>query len=151
MRRLFYALSTVCLASCNQQVEEPPASAVDEAAATPPVPTAPLLSGADLVRVCKGGIAFRNNRPVEGIDASNREGTVRLTYTRPDDGKFFAYDCRVDAAQVRYRMIDEAGPGSGPGVWSGRGSTTTFEIKPDGVVYKDVFNDGSEVSKKIDI
>ena len=75
---------------------------------------------------------------------------VRLSYTR-DDGKSFRYDCRVNGANVQTRMIDEAGPGSGPGQWSGRGSTTTFVLGPDTIRIMEGFSDGSNDEGVIEI
>lgn len=109
------------------------------------------LSEVDLLRVCKGGAAFRNGRDVSGIEARITDNEiVRLSYTR-DDGKAFRYDCKAESNVLRYRMIDEAGPGTGPGTWSGRGSTTTFELFPDAVEYTDVFGDGSSDTDRIQI
>ena len=109
------------------------------------------LSEVDLLRVCKGGAAFRNGRKVSGIEAQiTDKDIVRLSYTR-GDGKVFRYDCKAESNALRYRMIDEAGPGTGPGTWSGRGSKTTFEIFPDSVEYTDVFGDGSSDTDRIQI
>lgn len=109
------------------------------------------LSDADLLRVCRAGAAFRVGRSVEGIDA-NVTGAqmVHLSYTR-DDGKFFRYDCKAEGDTLRFRMIDEAGPGTGPGTWSGRGSKTTFKLYPDAVELTDDFFDGSTDTKRIEI
>lgn len=109
------------------------------------------LTPADLVRVCKAAQAFSVGRSVDGIKASVRpDDIVRLSYTR-DDGKAFRYDCMVEGNEVRTRMIDEAGPGSGPGAWSGRGSTTTFVLGKGSVRLKQVFSDGSVDEGSINI
>lgn len=42
-------------------------------------------------------------------------------------------------------MIDEAGPGTGPGTWSGRASTTTFEIFPGEIEFIDDFFDKDRI------
>lgn len=103
----------------------------------------------DLIRVCKAGAAFRNGRSVQGINAKvTKEQQVSLAYTR-DDGKQFEYDCVVEGNVLRFRMIDEAGPGTGPGIWSGKGSITTFKINPNSVDLKDDFFDGSSDSDTI--
>lgn len=111
----------------------------------------PLLSARDLMRVCKAAQAFGVGRDVTSIKGKKiDENMVRLSYTR-DDGKPFQYDCRVEGEQVRTRMIDEAGPGTGPGQWSGSGSTTTFRIRDDGVYVTEVYFDGSSDEGLIDI
>lgn len=138
----------VLLAACSgerQSAEEQasgsaPANSTAHAVADVSV----AISDPDLVRVCKGGAAFRNGRSPEGISAKLADGRiVRLSYVRDDDGKAFEYDCEVQGNVVRYRMIDEAGAGTGPGTWSGRGSKTTFEIGPASIRFKDDFFDGS--------
>ncbi len=109
------------------------------------------LSDPDLKRVCKAGAAFRNGRSVDGIDSEvTAEQQVRLSYTR-DDGKFFRYDCLVEGDTLRFRMIDEAGPGTGPGNWSGNGSRTTFKLNSDSVELTDDFFDGSSDTDTIKI
>lgn len=109
------------------------------------------LSETDLMRVCKAGAAFRTGRSVKGIDSKvTADQQVRLSYTR-DDGKFFRYDCLVEGHVLRFRMIDEAGPGTGPGSWSGRGSRTTFKLNPGSVELMDDFLDGSTDTGTIEI
>lgn len=109
------------------------------------------LSDTDLLRVCKAGAAFRVGRSVVGIVATvTDKQQVQLSYSR-DDGKHFRYDCRVEGNELRYRMIDEAGPGTGPGSWSGRGSRTTFKLHTDKVELHDDFFDGSTDSDEIAI
>lgn len=109
------------------------------------------LIGRDLIRVCKAGAAFRNGRNVKGIIAEvTGEEQVHLAYTR-DDGKHFEYDCLVQGNLLRFRMIDEAGPGTGPGIWSGKGSMTTFKLNPTSVELNDDFFDGSSDSATITI
>lgn len=111
----------------------------------------PLLSATDLVRVCKAAQAFGVGRDVNTIEGEKTdENMVRLSYTR-DDGKSFRYDCRIDNGQVRTRMIDEAGPDTGPGQWSGRGSKTTFEMRDGGVYVKEIYFDGSSDEDLIEI
>lgn len=103
------------------------------------------------MRVCRGGASFRNGIPVDVVEArKSGDNLVRLSYTR-DDGKFFAYDCKTEGNVVRFRMIDEAGPGTGPGVWSGRGSRTTYEISPAEIEFTDEFFDGSIDQDRIKI
>lgn len=145
---IFIALGMM-LASCGTKHErnDDAPTQLDLEAAVPAVE----LSEADLLRVCKGGAAFRNGRDVKGIDAHVTERQiVRLSYVR-DDGKEFQYDCMVEGNVLRFRMIDEAGPGTGPGTWSGEGSRTTFELSPSGVKFTDEFSDGSSDTKRVAI
>lgn len=110
------------------------------------------LSDRDLIRVCKAGAAFRNGRSIEGIDAKiTGSQRVRISYDRDYDEKHFDYDCLVEGNVIRFRMIDEAGPNTGPGNWSGRGSKTTFKLNPNSVELNDDFFDGSSDTKTIEI
>lgn len=107
------------------------------------------LVDCDLIRVCKAGTAFRNGRSVYGIRAKvTNAQQVSLAYTR-GDGKQFEYDCVVTGNVPRFRLIDEEGLGTGPGIWSGKGSTTTFKLNPNSAYLKDDFSDGSSASEKI--
>lgn len=137
--RISLVFASLGLASCGSQEvtgssEEVARQAIKEVA---------KLSEADLLRVCKAGVAFRSARAIDGIDVTSQgEDIVRASYTRAADSKAFRYDCRVEGNIVRFRMIDEAGPGSGPGTWSGRGSTTTFDLKDDGVEFQESYGPG---------
>lgn len=110
-----------------------------------------ILTAKDIVRVCRGGISFRNGTVLRDISTKQlANGEVRLSYTR-NDGKFFRYDCKIEQRIVRFRMIDEAGKGTGPGKWSGKGSTTTFKIYPKAIEFQDVYIDGSVRKEQIKI
>lgn len=106
----------------------------------------------NLIRICKAGAAFRNGRSVAGIDAKvTEEQQVRLDYRRDSDGKSFKYDCLVEGNGVRFRVIDGAGPGTGPGIWSGSGSKTTFKLNSESIEFEEDFLDGSSDTEKIQI
>lgn len=120
-----------------------------------PAEQAPLvkpakLSKVDLVRVCRAAHGSAVGRSPTDMKASAQGDVVRLSYVR-DDGKAFAYDCMVEGNLVRTRMIDEAGPGTGPGEWSGRGSTTTFELLDGAVHVTTTFSDGSKDDQVVTI
>ena len=116
-----------------------------------PQPTKPgKLSKTDLVRVCRAAHGSAVGRSPTDMKASAEDDVVRLSYVR-DDGKAFAYDCMVEGNLVRTRMIDEAGLGTGPGEWSGRGSTTTFEILDGAVHVTTTFSDGSKDDRVVNI
>ena len=110
---------------------------------------APELSQDELVRVCRVGQGFRVGRDPDDMSASAEGDIVRLAYTR-DDGKSFRYDCKVEGNVISMRMIDEGGPGTGPGAWSGRGSTTSFKIEGSSITVRDVFSDGSSDEETYD-
>ena len=141
----------ITLVACGESPSEEPYngrfSEAQETAAA--YSDAPALTEEQLVRVCRTGHGFRVGHDRDDMAASPQEGFIRLAYTR-DDEKSFRYDCKVEGNQIRTRMIDEAGPGSGPGVWSGHGSTTTFSIDGATITIRDVFSDGSSVKENFD-
>ena len=148
MRTLIFAIAVFGLSGCREKTSD---DETIEHVATENVGAPIKLAERDLIRVCKAGAAFRNGRNVQGISAkATDEQQVRLAYTR-DDGKRFEYDCLVEGNVLRFRMIDEAGRGTGPGMWSGKGSMTTFKLNPGSVDLKDDFFDGSAESKTIAI
>lgn len=144
-------LCLMTLPACDNTRTSPSEPEVPSASEAQAEQAEPSLSAVDLVRVCKAGHAFSVGRSVDGMEASTTsDEIVRLSYTR-DDGKRFRYDCKVEGGTIRTRMIDEAGPRSGPGAWSGRGGTTTFELTPDSILVREVYPDGSAEEGSIEI
>ena len=145
---VFLALA---LGSCSNQATSDKDEDRTPEASAPRAEPQNLLSDTDFIRVCRGGASFRNGTSVARIKARKiNENIVQISYTR-DDGKFFVYDCMTEGNVVRFRMIDESGPGTGPGAWSGRGSKTTFELKPKEIEFKDDFFDGSIDQNRVKI
>lgn len=145
MRALTFTIVAFGLSGCGATSDNEVLESVNADEVEAPV----KLAERDLIRVCKAGAAFRNGRSTQGINAKvTKEQQVRLVYTR-DDGRIFEYDCLVEGNILRFRMIDEAGPGAGPGIWSGNGSTTTFKLNPGSVDLRDAFSDGSSASETI--
>lgn len=150
MRPLLVVTAVFALCACDNPASLPNESS-DKVHSESINQQSESLADQDLLRVCKAGAAFRGGRNVEGIDAKvTGDQQVRLSYTR-DDGKAFAYDCMIDGNTARFRMIDEAGPGTGPGAWSGKGSHTTFKLNSNSVEFTDDFLDGSADTKTIPI
>ena len=148
MRALIFAIIVFGLSGCGKSTTDDGST---ERVTSEEVAAPVKLAKRDLIRVCKAGVAFRNGRSLRGINAkATDDHQVRLAYTR-DDGKRFKYDCLVEGNVLRFRMIDDAGPGTGPGVWSGKGSRTTFKLNPGSVDLNDDFFDGSTDSKTIAI
>lgn len=144
-------LAAFTLSACDNSQSSTPTASDPQSASQSSAVTTISLSDADYLRVCRGGASFRNGTKIGRIKAKKvSKDVVRLSYTR-DDGKFFIYECTVAGNEVRFRMIDEAGPGTGPGNWSGVGSKTTFEISSDTIEFKDDFSDGSTDKARIEI
>lgn len=101
------------------------------------------LTQEQIARVCQAGMSSATGAEIPTM--STRVGSddiVRISYVR-DDGKAFAYDCKIEGRIVRTRMLDEAGPGTGPGAWSGGGSKSTYRMDNSSIVIDTVFGDGS--------
>ena len=148
MRTFVIVTAILTLAGCGGGS---PDDRVTDKIATEITSTTEKLAERDIIRVCKAGLAFRAGQKVQIIDAKiNQDQQAHLAYTR-NDGKSFEYDCSVQGDVLRFRMIDEAGPGTGPGTWSGNGSTTTFKLNPNSVDLIDTFTDGSNLTETIAI
>lgn len=152
MKKVILAIFYIALAACSSETRNDEPIRTDVIADQAEVESVPVkISKADLLRVCRGGAAFRGGRKVDGIKARITDGEmVRLSYVR-DDGKSFKYDCMAQGNVLRFRSIDYAGIGTGPGVWSGAGSHTTFKLLQNEVEYTDVFGPGDEVTERIKI
>lgn len=155
MRRIGMPLVMLSLAACSgaEEIEqqESPASSSQHAIKSTNDISPRQLEDSDLLRVCMAGQHHAVGTPIAIMKSSvTARDIVRISYTR-DDGKAFQYDCRVSGNVIQFRMIDEAGPGSGPGSWSGRGSTLKFEIDPEGVTLNTTFFDGSTDSERVKI
>lgn len=151
MRSFSGTLLLISLAACSGSEQADQDSLPEGSVAEPETRSAVALSSEDLIRVCKAGQHHSVGTPLDVMEATvSGEATVRLSYTR-DDGKSFRYDCRITGNVIQTRMIDEAGPGSGPGAWSGRGSTLTFEHDAQGVTLYTVFFDGTTDSERVEI
>jgi hypothetical protein len=107
-----------------------------EGAGAASVMTTPAPSPALLASICKAGIAetFGHSPSIMKV-LSNEGGIVRIRYNRPDDGKRWTNDCRVEGNRIIWRTVD-AFPGDGPGIWRTRPSDEilTFEIKGKRIV-----------------
>ena len=146
MRTFVIVTAILALAGCGSGS---PDDRVTDKIATEITSTTEKLAERDMIRVCKAGLAFRVGQKVQIFDTKVvQDQQVHLAYTR-DDGKSFEYDCSVQGDVLRFRMIDEAGPGAGPGTWSGNGSTTTFKLHPKSVDLIDTFTDGSNATETI--
>lgn len=78
---------------------------------------APSLSADNLARVCRAAVADQMVRSPSIVKVtSNEGGLVRLWYKRPDDGKRWTYDCKVEGDRVIWRTINAFGD-NGAGRW----------------------------------
>lgn len=110
------------------------------------------LSNEQRLEVCQAGLAFRGGRSANGISVMLQpDRTVRGRYQRETDSKTFVYDCKFRGAMISFRMIDEAGPETGPGEWSGSGSTTFFTFVGGGVKFYEKYGPNDVISEVVQI
>lgn len=154
MRIVALIFSAASLAACSaaEEIDDPAEDAGASQATLGPAGNPPVqLAATDLERVCKAGQHHATGTPLDTMKSTvTAEDMVRISYTR-DDGKAFRYDCRVTGNTIQFRMIDEAGPGTGPGSWSGRGSTLKFEMNARSIDLHTTFFDGSTDSETVEI
>lgn len=126
-----------------------------DAAAEAPLPSvakvkAPQLAKVDQERVCRAGIAALNGHSPGIMKASvGGEDTIRITYARPDDGKIWKNECRIEGDRLVWRTVDAFGPGSGTGRWRTHPADEVISYRVDGdkVTITMRYEDGSETSE----
>ena len=155
MRLAPLVMLTAFLAACGSEPTSDDATLTTNAGPTSTVGSGTnseaRLKDADLLRVTKAGMSAATGADIPTMNARKTgDNMVRISYVR-DDKKAFAYDLLVVGDTIKTRMIDEAGPGTGPGAWSGRGSTAVYSLTPDAVTINTTFFDGSSDSEEFKI
>ncbi|WP_145961049.1 hypothetical protein [Sphingosinithalassobacter portus] len=80
---------------------------------------------------CKDAIAKLFGQPVSIMKATDQNGFLRVHYNRPDDGKLWTNDCRVEGDRIIWRGVENGAPGrwrNGP-----YDETITYQIEGDNV------------------
>lgn len=76
------------------------------------------VSDTDLGRICRAAVAELNATPAGIIQVTRVSGGIaQVRYRRPSDGTTWTNECRLEGDRVIWRMLDLAGPGTGPGRW----------------------------------
>ena len=96
----------------------PPDNAIQNAPA-PALPAPDIaLTAAQRADACRTTIAELNGREKRTMRVVADAGdTVRVRYTRPDDGTVWTNECKFERNRVIWRTVDAFGPGSGLGRW----------------------------------
>ena len=124
------ALVMTCLAACGSP--EPSASEVaspnessladsagNEAERVGELQTliSPTYTPEQLSMICRAGIAAEFGRSHKIMRAKAQgDGLIRVTYNRPDDGKLWKSDCKVEGSRIVWRTVDAFGD-NGAGRW----------------------------------
>lgn len=109
-------------------------------------PLAAHLSYNDLGRICRGAVAALNGRDPQIIKVETvSAGIAHVAYRRPDDGKVWKNQCRVESDRVVWAAVDLNGLGSGPGRWrtDPADEVVTYEISGPTVTIRITYSDGS--------
>lgn len=104
------------------------------------------VSAKDRGRICRAFDADMGGYDPKIVQVVSDNGTIaRTRYARPDDGKIWTRECRLDRNRIIWRTVDVDGPRSGLGPWRNRltDETITFELKGDSVVIRTDWQDGS--------
>jgi len=95
--------------------------------------------------ICKAAVAEINGRSPSIMKVTPiADGILRISYNRPDDGKLWKSDCKLEGNRIMWRSVDLS-PGSGPGRWRNHpdDEVLTYAIKGNKVDIKTTWSDGS--------
>ena len=145
---LLVASLAAAFASCGKPSDR-------EATSTSPASAEPspavVLGDNDLGRVCRAAVAALNGRDPAIIKVERvADGVAHVGYARPDDGKVWKNQCRVEGNRVIWASVDLNGPGSGPGRWrtDAEDEVVTYVLDGGTVKVKITYSDGSAEPEK---
>ena len=104
------------------------------------------ISSKDRARICRTFDADMGGYDPKIVKVVADNGSiVRTRYARPDDGKLWTTECRLDGKRIVWRPVDADGPRSGLGRWRNGPSdeTITFDLRGESVVIRTNWQDGS--------
>lgn len=110
-------------------------------------PTVPFLPAKQVRSVCKAAVAQMFGHSPSIMKATGDE-LIRVTYRRPDDGKSFTNECKLEGDRIVWRSVD-ATPGAGLGPWRTRDGDDDLRFQVDGkrVKITTTYSDGSIVTE----
>ena len=114
-------------------------------ATTKAEPTKPLTP-AETASICKAAIAeLFGHSPKIMKTAPFTGGVTRVLYRRPDDGKLWTNDCKLDGPQVMWRSVDVI-----PGRWRNHPAdeVLTFRVTGRTVLIQTTYSDGSTTTNE---
>ena len=114
--------------------------------------TGVTLSVADRIRVCKAGIAMIMGKSPAIMKAKADGDIIHNQYKRPDDGKLWKQDCRIEGNRIHWRGVDSFGA-SGPGRWrdSAEDEVVTFTLNGTRIKVVQTYSDGSKSEESYSI
>ena len=107
-------------------------------------PTKPLTP-AKTASVCKAAIAELFGHSPRIMKTAPFGGVMRVLYRRPDDGKLWTNDCKLEGDRILWRSVDVV-----PGRWRNdpADEVLTFKITGKSVELLTIYSDGSMASAK---
>lgn len=107
-------------------------------------PTKPLTPG-ETASVCKAAIAELFGHSPKIMKTAPFGGVTRVLYRRPDDGKLWTNDCKLDGPQVMWRSVDVV-----LGRWRNdpADEVLTFRVTGRTVLIQTTYSDGSSTTNK---
>jgi len=153
---LLLMAAAIGLGACEQSSPStaPPSTPATSTSFNATESVSSTVSDDDLGRICRAAIAALNGRDpqiikVEAVSA----GVAHVAYRRPDDGKLWKNQCRIDGARIAWAAVDLSGPGSGPGRWrtDPADEVVTFKLTGSAVKIRIAYSDGSASEESYDI
>ena len=149
--------ATMALPACSDQAPQPrpqearPSAAdlanADADMGVPPSkaePTKPLTP-AKTASICKAAIAELFGHSPKIMKTAPFQGVTRVLYRRPNDGKLWTNDCKLEGDRIMWRSVDVV-----PGRWRNdpADEVLTFKVTGKSVELLTSYSDGSTASAK---
>jgi hypothetical protein len=145
----------LALSACSEAIPQPspqearPSAAglakADADVGVVPTKAEPMksLTPAETASVCKAAIAELFGHSPKIMKTAPFQGVTRVLYRRPDDGKLWTNDCKLDGAQIMWRSVDVI-----PGRWRNHPAdeVLTFKVVGKSVELLTTYSDGSTAS-----
>ncbi len=135
----------LALSACGERAQEPasaeaPAPAASDAALSAP----PVLSAADLRRVCRAGLATVHGQTVEAIEIEGVTGeTVAASWRAPVDGGRMRAECRVERDLVTWKPLGLPDPAQERWMNQSGDPVARFALDGDAVTITQTSPDGA--------
>ena len=144
-------VTALALAACGAEAEKAAPTVVEVAAPAAPavaVPVAPVtLTGADLRRVCRAGLAAIHGQDEDSITIDALNGpVVTVSWRAPVDGGRRQAQCRVDGDLVIWKPVDRTRPEDDRWMNQAGDPVTRFVLDGETVTINQTLPDSGAVS-----
>ena len=144
-------VTALALVACGAEAEKAAPTVVEVAAPAAPavaVPVAPVtLTGADLRRVCRAGLAAIHGQDEDSITIDALNGpVVTVSWRAPVDGGRRQAQCRVDGDLVIWKPVDRTRPEDDRWMNQAGDPVTRFVLDGETVTINQTLPDSGAVS-----